>query len=199
MKHSLVLVHGIFETGNIFVPMARYFAQRGLQVHAPSLRPSSGAQGLEMLALQLKHFIDAHVGPEETLDLAGFSMGGLISRYYLQRLGGLKRVRRFAAISVPQHGSRWAWCLPSRGCRQMRPGSSWLQELNEDLASLSQIDLLSIWTPLDLMIVPASSSVIPVGRELKIPVLLHDWMIKDARVLEAIAAFLLELQPVANE
>lgn len=58
---------------------------------------------------------------------------------------------------------------------------------------------MSIWTPLDLMIVPASSSVIPVGRELKIPVLLHDWMIKDARVLEAIAAFLLELQPVANE
>lgn len=199
MEHTVVLVHGIFDTGKIFAPMARYFAGHGLRTHAPDLRPCSGAQGLEMLARQLKQVIDtldAQIGPESTLDLVGFSMGGLISRYYLQRLGGLERVRRFVAISVPQHGSRWAWFLPNQGCRQMRPGSPFLQDLNQDIASLAQIDLLTLWTPLDLMIIPAGSSVIPVGRECKIPVLLHDWMIKDSRVLKAMADFLLEPEPV---
>lgn len=194
MKHTLVLVHGIFDTGKIFTPMARYFAKRGLHTHAPNLRPSSGALGLETLARQLKRSIDIHTGPEDTLDLVGFSMGGLISRYYLQRLGGLERVRRFIAISVPQHGSKWAWFLPNQGCRQMRPGSTFLQELNRDIASLARIDLLTLWTPLDLMIIPPVSSVIPVGRECKVPVLLHDWMIKDTRVLEAMADFLLQSQ-----
>lgn len=192
MARAVVLVHGIFDTGKIFTSMARYFEERGLRTLAPSLRPSSGAQGLEALARQLKHCIDTEVAPEETLDLIGFSMGGLISRYYLQRLGGLERVRRFVAISVPQHGSLWAWALPNQGCRQMRPGSTFLQDINKDIASLAQIDLLTLWTPFDLMIVPASSSVIPLGKEVKLPVLLHDWMIKDKRVLQAVAAFLLE-------
>ena len=198
MKHTLVFVHGIFDTGKIFAPMTHYFEKRGLYTHAPDLRPSSGAQGLEILAQQLKHSIDTHTGPEDMLDLVGFSMGGLISRYYLQRLGGLARVRRFIAISVPQHGSAWAWLLPNQGCRQMRPGSTFLQALNQDIASLAQIDLLTLWTPFDLMIIPATSSVIPVGRECKLPVLLHDWMIKDIRVLEAIASFLLEPQSQAS-
>lgn len=192
MARAVVLVHGIFDTGKIFTTMARYFEERGLRTLAPSLRPSSGAQGLEALARQLKNCIDAEVAPEDTLDLIGFSMGGLISRYYLQRLGGLERVRRFVAISVPQHGSLWAWALPNQGCRQMRPGSSFLQDINKDIAGLAQIDLLTLWTPFDLMIVPASSSVIPLGKEVKLPVLLHDWMIKDKRVLQAVAAFLLE-------
>ncbi len=195
MKHTLVLVHGIFDTGRIFAPMARYFAQHGLNTIAPDLRPCSGAKGLEMLAEQLKRIIEAETEPDETVDLVGFSMGGLISRYYLQRLGGLTRVRRFIAISVPQHGSQWAWLIPpNQGCRQMRPGSRFLQDLNQDSAGLARIDMLTLWTPFDLMIIPASSSVMPVGRQCKLPVLLHDWMIKDRRVLEAIAAFVLEPQ-----
>ena len=39
---TLVLVHGIFDTGRIFVRMTRHFAARGLRVLAPDLKPSSG-------------------------------------------------------------------------------------------------------------------------------------------------------------
>lgn len=194
MARAVVLVHGIFDSGKIFNTMARYLEERGLCTLAPDLQPSSGAQGLEILARQLKKFIDREVAPEATLDLIGFSMGGLISRYYLQRLGGLERVRRFVAISVPQHGSLLAWLVPNQGCRQMRSGSSFLQDLNRDITSLAQIDLLSLWTPFDLMVIPASSSVIPLGKEVKLPVLLHDWMIKDKQALQAMVAFLLDEQ-----
>lgn len=190
MNQALVLVHGIFDTGTIFNKMAHFFKKRGLHSLAPSLHPSSGAEGLEVLARQLQQYIDTHIPADQPLNLIGFSMGGLICRYYLQRLGGMQRVQRFVAISVPQHGSLLAWFIPNRGCRQMRPGSLFLQDLDRDVASLTAIDVLSLWTPFDLMIIPAKSSVLGVGKELQVPVLLHDWMIKDTRVLTAIASFL---------
>ena len=191
-RGALVLVHGIFDTGALFHRMARFFEQRGRRTVAPSLHPRSGASGLDDLAGQLKAVIDREVPPEETLDLIGFSMGGLVSRYYLQRLGGLERVRRFVAISAPQHGSFWARCMPDNniGCRQMRPGSDFLRDLNGDLEALARIPVLSLWTPLDLMILPATSSLIPIGQTRRIVVPLHTLMLHDRRVFAAVAEFL---------
>lgn len=195
MEQTLVLVHGIFDTGAIFSDMEHFFAQRGLRTHAPSLQPSSGAAGLEALALQLQGAIDAQIPVGQSFDLVGFSMGGLICRYYLQRLGGKERVRRFVAISVPQHGSLLAWLIPNRGCRQMRPGSRFLTELNHDLKDLAHLDILTLWTPFDLLIIPQTSSALPLGRTCSLPVWRHDLMVRDRRVLQTMAAFLLEESP----
>lgn len=192
VEQPLVLVHGIFDTGAIFADMADFFGERGLRTHAPNLQPSSGAAGLEVLALQLQRFIDTELPEEQSVDLVGFSMGGLVSRYYLQRLGGRERVRRFIAISVPQNGSLLAWLIPNRGCRQMRPGSRFLTELNRDLKDLAHLNILTLWTPFDLLVIPQTSSALPLGKTCRIPVWRHDLMVRDRRVLEAMAAFLLE-------
>jgi triacylglycerol lipase len=69
----------------------------------------------------------------------------------------------------------------------MRPDSVLLQDLNRDAGMLKQIDFTSIWTPYDLMIVPASSSQMPLGREVIVPVLNHAWMLTDSRSLAAVA------------
>ena len=189
-RGALVMVHGIFDTGALFHRMARHFEGRGWRTIAPSLHPRSGSAGLDVLAAQLKGVIDREVPPEEPLSLVGFSMGGLVSRYYLQRLGGLTRVRRFVAISAPQHGSFWARFVPTRGGRQMRPGGDFLRDLNGDLDRLAQIPVLSLWTPLDLMILPATSSLIPIGQTRKIVVPLHTLMLHDRRVFAAVGEFL---------
>jgi triacylglycerol lipase len=45
-----------------------------------------------------------------------------------------------------------------------------------------------IYTPFDLMIVPASSSVLPAAHSVhSLPVPLHRWMIRDPRVLDLVA------------
>jgi triacylglycerol lipase len=69
----------------------------------------------------------------------------------------------------------------------MRPDSAWLRALNEDVATLGRIDVTSIWTPLDLMIVPANSSRLPVGREVLVAAPLHALMLHDPRSLRAVA------------
>ncbi|KAB8335462.1 triacylglycerol lipase [Scytonema tolypothrichoides VB-61278] len=189
-RNPVLLVHGIFDTGRVFDTMIPYLNQRGWTVYDLDLIPNNGNIGLDTLAEQVADYIDATFEPEQFLDIVGFSMGGVVSRYYVQRLGGINRVQRFVTISSPHHGTWIAYCRQGLGCIQMRPDSVLLQNLNQDVDMLRQIDFTSIWTPYDLMIVPASSSQMPVGREVIVPVLNHSWMLTDSRSLAAVASAL---------
>jgi triacylglycerol lipase len=122
-------------------------------------------------------------------------MGGIICRYYLQRLGGIARVNRFVAISVPEHGTWWASLCPLEslrwpGAAQLRPGSAFLRELNRDAQVLEQVRFTTMWTPLDLMILPAASSRMPVGSETRLWVPFHPLMVWLPSCHRAVAAAL---------
>lgn len=167
--------------------MARYLRGRGWTAHTITLQPSWGQAGIDELAAQLDEFVRAKLAPNEKVDLVGFSMGGLVCRYYLQRLGGLDRVERFVSISAPHGGSLLAHCWPGKGSRQMRSGSDFLRELNRDRAMLEKISFTSIWTPLDLMVLPARSSCLGVGREVRVMMPLHPLMVWHPRCLRLVA------------
>ncbi|MEC4813711.1 MAG: triacylglycerol lipase [Scytonema sp. PMC 1069.18] len=186
-RNPVLLVHGIFDTGRVFDKMIPYLKQRGWILYDLDLVPNSGRIGLDELAQQVANYIDATFDPEQPIDLVGFSMGGIVSRYYVQRLGGINRVQRFVTISSPHHGTWIAFCNRGLGCIQMRPDSALLQDLNQDVEVLKQLNFTSIWTPYDLMIVPANSSQMPVGRNAIVPVLNHAWMLTDSRSLAAVA------------
>lgn len=171
----------------MFGRLSRYLREHGFEVHAIDLVPGDGTVGLDALAAQLAAYVDAKLTPHGPLDLVGFSMGGVVSRYYVQRLGGVERVRRLVTVSSPHHGTVTAYLMGRPGAVQMRPGSAFLADLNRDLATLERVDLTSIWSPLDLMIVPSHSSRLPVGREVLVAAPLHALMIRDPRALHAIA------------
>lgn len=122
-------------------------------------------------------FIGENYAPGEKIDLVAFSMGGLVTRYYLQRLGGLDRVRRYVTISAPHGGTLLASLIPNDGCRQIRIGSAFLRDLESDAHRLAQLDFNSLWTPLDAIIVPPRSSVMPQARKERLPVALHPLMV----------------------
>lgn len=191
-RNPVLLVHGIDDTGAVFHKMAPYLRQLGWSVHTIDLSPNNGDAGLDVLAKQVAHYIAANFAIEQALDLIGFSMGGLVSRYYVQRLGGINRVQRFVTISSPHHGTIVAYASQRPGCVQMRPNSAFIQDLNSDAAILSHLNFTSIWTPYDLMIVPTSSSQLPVGKEVILPVALHSWMLMDSRCITTVAAALTE-------
>ena len=189
-KNPVLLIHGIDDTAAVFDRMTTYLQRRGWSTHSLSLIPNNGSVGLDQLAHQVAGYSDRHFPTGQPFDLVGFSMGGLVSRYYLQRLGGIDRVQRFVALSAPNNGSRIAHFRWNRGAAQMRPDSLFIQDLNRDVAILKRINFTSVWTPYDLMISPADSSRLPVGQEVQTPVLLHPWMLTDERSLQAIATAL---------
>jgi len=188
----VVLVHGIYDTVAIFRRMKPYLERHRFPVQAIPLIPNDGRAPLDELAGQLDAQVRAAFGAGETIHLVGFSMGGLVSRYYVQRLGGIQRVGKFITIGTPHRGTRTAFLHSGMGARNMRPGSAFLQDLNRDVEMLERVSFASIWTPLDLMILPASSSRIEVGRSFPVRTLLHPLLVHDGRVLRLVLKILNE-------
>lgn len=183
----VVLVHGFMETGSSFYFMKRRLEKLGYECLVPKLRHSDGRGGLEALAEGLKQDIDAAYGPKEQIQVVGFSMGGLVSRYYLQNLGGAARCSKFFTISSPHHGTHAAWLYPSKGVAQMRPGSDFLAQLASTESRLGTMPVVSCRTPLDLIILPTSSSVWNRAENLEYTVLFHPLMVSSGSVISDLA------------
>lgn len=172
----VVLVHGFLETGDNFKPLRKSLQDQGYGCLVPRLRPGDGRSGIESLAAGLKHEIDTALGPDQPFTLIGFSMGGLVSRHYLQHLGGASRCRMLVTISSPHHGTHTAWLYPGTGARQMRPGSVFLKDLARSEHRLGAMPVVSYRTPMDLIILPAASSVWNRAENIALPVLMHPLM-----------------------
>lgn len=192
MARPVLLVHGIWDSARRLEPLRQGLARRGLgDLHAMDLRPNTGSAPLERLGAQVHQRATelAQRAPDGRIDLVGFSMGALVSRWWLQRGGGKQMTRAFVSISGPHQGTLGAWALPLAGARQMRPGSDFLRDLGADPDPWGPVEVHCLYTPFDLMILPPTSSILPGVRSVEaIPVPLHRWMLSDRRVLDAVAA-----------
>lgn len=184
---NVVLVHGTLNTGKVFKPLVRRLEAEGCRCFAPDLRPNTCALGMRDLAEKLSVQIDRRFGPKAPLILVGFSMGGVVTRDYVQNLAAKGRVRGVFLISTPNHGTFWAGISPGGGVRDLAIGSLFLQRLNADVAAWKEIAVSSYWTPYDLMIVPARSSIWPVGKTTRVFCLLHPLMVRNRVVMADIA------------
>jgi triacylglycerol lipase len=197
-RNPILLVHGLMDTSAKMRKISSYLHGLGWEVWDINLTPNNGDSQLEILAQQVADLVDRILAPEQSLaeplckriDLLGFSMGGLVSRYYLQRLGGLARVQRFISISAPNHGTVAAYFSLRPGCIQMRPDSDFIKDLNRDIDRLNSVNLTTLWTPFDLIILPPTSSQIGIGTDISIPVLAHPLMVSDQRTLNLISTAL---------
>jgi triacylglycerol lipase len=183
---NIVLVHGLLNTGKIFFLMKRILEKRGLECFAPDLKPIDARYGLEDLSKKLKDKINSELGEADKFILIGFSMGGIIARHYLQYLGGASRVDYFFSISTPHHGSKLAYLYPGKGMKQLRSNSSFINKLEENESILKDIKLFSYWTPLDLIIIPSSSSRWEIAENKKFFSLLHLLMVFNKKVVSDI-------------
>jgi len=186
VPNLVLLIHGLDDTEAVFHRLRADLQRQGWTVHCLNLVPNNGDAGLDVLARQIVQYVESNVEAEQCIDLVGFSMGGLVARYYIQRLGGMQRVRRLITISSPHNGTWNAFLRGNEGARQMRPGSGFLRDLNRDAEMLDCLDFTSIWTPFDLMILPARSSVMPVGRAVRVNVAAHPLMVRNSRVLRLV-------------
>ena len=187
----IILVHGIHSDANCMKRMAKYLRAQGRVVHSPTLRPSTGMVPLETLAEQLAGYANQHV-PNGKFDLVAFSMGGLVSRFYVQRLGGARRVNHFITMATPHQGTRLAWLHPGSGAKQMRPESAFLRDLAADAEMLRKVKFTSFYTPLDTVVVPARSSAMPQARNMQMWATIHPSFLLEKRCLRAVARVLEE-------
>ncbi|EDY19204.1 lipase class 2 [Chthoniobacter flavus Ellin428] len=190
-RNPVLLVHGISDSEWSMLWLAHYLRCEGWEVYTINLTPNWAQKGIEPLAAQIDTFAQKQFGARR-FDLVGFSMGGLVSRYYVQRLGGLERVDHLVTLSAPHNGTIMANLIPNRGCREMRPGSPFLCDLAQDADKLEYVKFTSLYTPFDLIILPQRSSEMPQANNIRMPVAAHPLMVFDKRCLRTVAEALRE-------
>ncbi|MFJ9638168.1 lipase family alpha/beta hydrolase [Streptomyces sp. NPDC101178] len=158
-ERPVVLLHGFIDNRSVFVLLRRALARHGRR-HLTSLNYSPLTRDLRTAAELLGRHVEeicARTGQRE-VDIVGHSLGGLIARYYVQRLGGDRRVRTLVTLGTPHGGTAVA---PGAGLhpvvRQMRSGSTLMEELRRP-APGCRTRFVSFWSELDQVMVPVGTA-----------------------------------------
>ncbi len=193
-RPPLVLVHGLFDTPRVFERLERRLAGRREPLLIPALPLRFGIAPIQTSAQRLAGHIEAAFGGSETIDILGFSMGGVIARTWIQLMGGHARTRRFLSLGSPQQGTLTAQPWPRlllAGVADLKPGSALLRQLNADLTSLQGIDCSSYGTATDLMVLPGWHGVLPIGPRRMLPVWSHQQLLRHPAALAPVVEDLL--------
>jgi triacylglycerol lipase len=150
----ILLVHGMVDNRAIFTVLKRGLRRRGFG-RVMTINYSPVTNDIRQAARDLAAEVEAVVAQTgyERIHVVGHSLGGLIARYYVQRLGGDERVDTLVTLGSPHAGTMTAHLVPVRLCRQLRPGSDLFTELAEP-AERCRTRFVAYWSDLDQMILP---------------------------------------------
>lgn len=154
----IILVHGVVDNHTVFTLLKRGLRRRGFgRIITVNYSPLS--DNIRAVAKRLADVVESvvHSTGYERVHVVGHSMGGLIGRYYVQRMGGDERVHTLVTLGSPHGGTLPATWVPHPIARQMRPDSDIVEEFAEP-AKGCRTRMLAIWSDLDLMIVPKRSA-----------------------------------------
>lgn len=150
----ILLVHGIMDNRSVFTVFRRALRRRGFgTVHAVNYSLFTG--DVRAAAHELRGHVERlreRTGAEH-VHIVGHSLGGMIARYYVQRLGGSDVVDTLVTLGSPHTGTLTAYLMPTTLAAQLRPGSELLEELAGP-APGCPTRFLVVWSRMDQMIVP---------------------------------------------
>ena len=150
----ILLVHGMADNRSIFTLLRIGLRRRGFG-RVATMNYSILTGDIRVAAVRLAEEVDRIVAETgyERIHVVGHSMGGLIARYYVTRLGGDKHVHTLVTLGTPHQGTYNAYVAENSLTRQLRPGSPFMQELQQPIRTC-QTRFLCYWSDLDEMIFP---------------------------------------------
>ena len=100
-----------------------------------------------------------------SVDVVGYSAGGVTARWWVAQEGGDAVVRRVVTLGTPHHGTQLAALGAGLGlpgcpvaCRQLAPGSDLLRTLNGSDETPDGPAWTSVWTDQDEVVTPPDSA-----------------------------------------
>ena len=98
-----------------------------------------------------------------SVDVVGYSAGGVVARSWVREHGGDSVARRVLSLGSPQHGTTVADLAGGLGrcpaaCRQLQPDSGLLRALNARDETPRGPVFVSVWSTSDEVVVPVDSA-----------------------------------------
>ena len=156
----ILLVHGMIDNRSIFTLLRRGLRRRGFW-QLPAMNYSPFTTDVRDAAVRLAERVEEIVARTgyDRIHIVGHSMGGLIARYYVQRLGGHLRVHTLVTLGAPHGGTLAAHLLPHPLGRQLRPSADLIRELAQP-APECRTRFVAFYSDLDHMVVPARNAAV---------------------------------------
>jgi len=158
----VVVVPGYGGDASSLQPLTAFLRSQGHAVEPVTL-PLAGTGDIERSARALADVVSGLNA--STVDLVGFSAGGIVVRHYVKAFGGAQKARRVVLLGTPNHGTEIAELATSfdpsvceGACAQLGPRSSFLQDLNSGDETPAGPSYYSIWTASDLTVTPPQSA-----------------------------------------
>ena len=181
----VLLVHGYDMNRATMWPLGWYLRARGWKwVHSVNHGPwgnpiAAHARHLAERIAELKQASGA-----TQIDVVAHSMGGLITAFYASRMDGAGDIRRLVTIGTPWKGSWLAYFGRRAEARDLEPESAVVTDVSRLAPQVLQVT--SIWTECDQIVVPARSSVIDHANCIEVSVAGHLDLLLDGRVFTAV-------------
>ncbi|MFF0134604.1 esterase/lipase family protein [Streptomyces mirabilis] len=153
----VLLVRGLADGASVVSPLQRGLGDCGVgpitlvsyNAFSPDIRAAARVLGEQVELASARS--EARI-----VVLIGYSLGGLIARYYVQRLGGDAYVPLVITLATPHGGTATALLAPAHPLlRQLRPGSGLLTELAEP-APECRARFVAFYSDLDEAVIPAT-------------------------------------------
>ena len=156
----ILLVHGIVSNRSIFTLLRRGLTRRGFS-NVFAMNYTTLATDVRTAAALLSAEVERIVDETgfERIHIIGHSLGGLIGRYYVTRLGGDARVHTLVTLGTPHEGTYAAYAVPTRLMQQMRPGSGLVRELARPVRGC-RTRFIAYWSDSDIAVLPQSSAAV---------------------------------------
>jgi len=150
----ILLVHGMVDNRSVFTVLRRSLRRRGYgRVHTVNYSPFTS--DVRTAARSLGRAVESLCEQTgyERVHVIAHSLGGVIARYHVQRLGGDARVHTLVTLGAPHGGTQAAHLLPLRLGRQLRPGSDLVEELSRPVYEC-RTRFVAVWSDLDQLVYP---------------------------------------------
>ncbi len=161
----VLLVPGYGGSTGDLTALATTLRRHGRDAQVVAL-PGDGTGDLRIQAQSLGKAVDTALQRtgRSSVDLVGYSAGGVVARLYVRDDGGADKIRRVVTLGSPQHGTELAAAgaaLPGLcplACQQLIPDSDLLTQLNRGGETPRGPTFVSLWSDADETVVPPASA-----------------------------------------
>jgi triacylglycerol lipase len=161
---AVVLVPGYGGNGGSLTSLAAAIRATGRTAVIVSL-PDGGTGDLHRQADRLDDAVETQLRTSPSVDVVGYSAGGVVARLWVAEHDGRLKARRVVTLGSPHRGAQiaaaGAAALPGAcpvACQQLSPGSQVLTALGGSVRNPPQ--WMSVWTEQDRTVTPPDSAVL---------------------------------------
>jgi len=182
-RRGVLLLHGFVCNRGLWNPWMARLRSAGAPYLAINLEPVFGS---------IDRYVDAIEAAVQRLEQAtamapvvvAHSMGGLAIRAWLRRAGAPQRVHSVVTIGTPHAGTWLARFAMTENARQMREGSHWLRDLEDNELSSTRALFTCYFGHCDNVVFPARNATLIGAANHHVPGVAHVHLAFHAPILD---------------